>query len=505
MFLGVDVGTTGIKACLVDLEGNVLAKAYRKLRMYGLEANRRELDPHQIIDLAKEAMREAAGPGAGEVQVITVSSLGEAIVPVDRAGRTLMNSIIGTDPRGAQELAWVQEQLPPEELTQITGLNLSSIYSLNKILHLKRHVPQVYKETWKFFCVADFVVYMLTGEACMDYSLASRTMVFDVHGYTWSERILGAVDVAPEVFPTPVLPGTVVGTLRREIAEELGLSPQVQVAVGGHDHIFNAIGSGAVTQGVCSNVVGTTEGLTAYLGRQRLDSKTIAESNISCQPFVLPGTFNTVAWHNTAGALLNWFVDTFFPGPKTAQEQLEILNRLNAACRREPSRLMVLPHFAGSTTQAMDERAKGAVIGLTVYTTKEEIYKALLEGASYEVMVILQALVNAGVRIDRLVVSGGGSNSPIWLQTKADILGRPITKVAGAETGAVGSAILAAVSRGYYHSLQEAADVMVKYGETIEPDENYHALHRERFEEYRSLYGRLKPLNYLLAGGGKGN
>lgn len=499
MFLGVDVGTTGIKACLVDLEGQVLKTAYRKLRMHGLEENKRELDPHEISAFVKEAVREvAAHPQAKQIAALTVTSLGEAIVPVDRSGKPLRNSIIGTDNRGARELEWVKAQIPPEELTRITGLNLSSIYSLNKILHLKTREPEVYDRTWKFFCVADYVVLMLTGEICIDYSLASRTLAFDVHEYKWSERILSACGVASDVLPKPVPPGTVVGTLLPEVAEEMGLSPDVKVAVGGHDHIFNAIGAGAVREGVCSNVVGTTEGLTAYLGTTRLDTKTIVENNISCQPFVLPETFNTVAWHNTAGALLTWFVDTFFTGFGQAQDVKSILNRMNDACRREPSRLMVLPHFAGSTTRYMDERAKGALVGLTVYTKKEEIYKALLEGASYETMVILKALLKAGVQIDRLVVSGGGSNSHPWLETKADILGRPITKVLGAETGAVGSAVLAAANLGYFKSLAEAADAMVKYGETIEPDLKHHALHAERFAEYETLYERLRSLNHLL-------
>ena len=499
MFLGVDIGTTGIKTCLVDLEGRVVGKAYRKLKTHGLEENRRELCPYEIFIAVKDTIGEVTANGQGkQVEAITVSSLGEAIVPVDHSGNPLRNSIIGTDPRGSAELHWLKETIGTEALTRITGLNLSSIYSLNKILHLRRHEPELYAKVWKVFCIADYVVFLLTGETCIDYSLASRTMAFDFNEYKWSEKILGACGVAQELLPTPVLPGTVVGTVRQELADELGLRPATKVAIGGHDHIFNAIGSGAVAAGVCSNAVGTTEGFTAFLGGTRLDSKTIAENNISCQPFVLPSTFNTVAWHNTAGALLNWFVATFFDGPQTVQEVQRILNQMNGVCRREPSRLMVLPHFAGCTTQAMDDLAKGAILGLTVYTTKDEIYKALLEGATYELMVIFQALLNADVQLDRIVVSGGGSKSRVWLQTKADILGRPITKVAVEETGAVGSAILAAVNLGYYSSLPEAAEVMVKYGETIEPDLKYHAVHQGRFQEYQALYGKLKTLNHLL-------
>jgi len=500
MFLGVDIGTTGVKSSVISPDGKVCAESYAKFNMLGLAEDKRELNPREIWEGVQRTISQASKGFAEQIEMITVSSLGEAIVLVDANGEPLMNSIIGSDRRGGEQLRRLIEIIPPRELTKITGLNLSTIYSLNKILYLKEKVADVYRRTWKVFCVADYVVFRLTGEACIDYSLASRTMAFDFRTYDWSPRILNAAGISREMLPKAVPSGTVVGNLRSDVASALGLSPRVRVAIGVHDHVFNAIGAGAVESGTCSNVVGTTEGLTAYLGKRRLSVGTITKGNISCEPFVLPETFNTVAWHNTAGAMLNWFAAAFFEGEKDKDSIIAILRRLDASCGREPSRLMVLPHFSGSTTAHMDEKSRGAVVGLSLSTTREEVYKALIEGACFEVMLILQALEKADIAMERIVVSGGGSRSRLWLETKADVLGKPVMVAANPETGAIGSAILAAVTCGYYGSLAEAAKAMVRYGGTVEPDLRYHEIYKERFEAYRGLYLKLKDINHMLCG-----
>lgn len=498
MFLGVDIGTTGVKTCIVDLDGNICSKAYNKFNMYGLNEGKRELNPQEIFDGVKQTIHGVIkNRFAQPIQLITISSLGEAIVPLDRNGKVLMNSILGTDRRGSKELQWVKNQFSDNEITRITGLNLSSIYSLNKILYIKNNRPEIYRNTWKFFCIADYIVFNLTGKACIDYSLASRTMAFDYNEYKWSKAILKKCDISLELFPTAVPSGTVIGTIHNNISKELGLPLNIKVAIGAHDHIFNSIGSGAVHMSTCSNAVGTTEGLTVYLGKDRLDINTIVNNNISCEPFVLPKTFNTVAWHNTAGALLNWFVKIFFNGKEKCKSNA-ILKNMDGVCNRAPSHLMVLPYFAGSTTRYMDDKAKGAIIGLNLSTTKEEIYKALLEGSTYELMIIFQAITKAGIDIDCIVVSGGGSKSRIWLETKADILGKEITTVACTETGALGSAVLASVKCGYYRTISEATEAMVKYKEIIYPNEKFHTLYRERFQEYQGLYDSLKSANHML-------
>jgi xylulokinase len=499
MYLGLDVGTSGVKATVIDDNGNIRMMAARKYPLYGLENNYRELDSNQVWDSTKSAISEVIGQiGPSEIEYITVISLGEAIIPVDKLGQPLMRSIIGSDIRGGEELAWLCQRIEPSELTQITGLNLSTIYSINKILYIRNHFPEVYADTWKFYCFTDFIVYKLTGESVIDYSMASRMLAFDINSYEWSNRILKEASIDPDVFSRPVVTGEIAGQVLDSIAVEIGLSSKIKVLIGPHDHICNALGAGVVKKGDCSNIVGTTEGITAILGKEKLSVTDISVNNISCEPFVLPGTFNTVAWHNTAGALINWFLDVFFGKIRSASQTVEILSVLNQTYSGKPTKLMIQPHFSGSTTKFMDDKAKGTILGLSLSTTREEIFQALLEGASYECMLIVGSLENAGLPVNDLIVSGGGSKSDAWLSIKADMFGKPVHTVECADTGALGGGMLAAVTSKKYNSFEEAAKIMVKKGKTIFPNEENTKIYQERFEMYKELYQKTKGISHIL-------
>lgn len=498
MYLGVDIGTSGVKASVVDARGEVLASAYRRFRILGLERNYRELDPAAIAEGAKSAIREAAATsGRTEFDLILVSSLGEAIIPVDAQGRHLMNCIVGSDRRGAEELEWLCGLIPPARLVDITGLNLSVIYSLNKILYLRAHHPEIYSRVWKFFLVTDYFVHLLTGEAVVDYSMASRTLAFDLGKRAWSEEILSAADVGPELFSRPVLAGTVAGTVLPSVAAELGISAGTRVAIGAHDHICNALGVGAVGSGQCSNAVGTTEGITAILGG-RLGSGLVAGNNISCEPFVVDDMYNTVAWHNTAGAMVNWFLNMHYGTERTAEQTDAILAELNRESGHEPSPLLVLPHFSGATAGAMDDKSKGAILGLTLGTSRKDLFRALLEGACFECRLIVDALRDAAIPVDQIYVSGGGSKSRFWMQAKADILGMPVTVAREANSGALGASVLASVVCGHYGSLGDAAQAIIKPGGVIEPIDANVRVYQERFQEYKQLYDKTRATNHLL-------
>ncbi len=499
MYLGLDVGTSGVKATVIDDSGTIHAISSKSYPLLGLEENHRELDPLQVWESVKTVIHDVLGKAdSSDIDFITVASLGEAIIPINKSGLPIMRSIIGSDIRGRKELESVCQQIPPPELTRITGLNLSTIYSLNKILYIRRHLPRIYAETEKFLCFTDFIVYVLTGEYVIDFSMASRTMAFDINKCTWSKYILDKVSVDPNLFSRTAIAGEIVGKILPSIAAETGLPQTVSVLIGPHDHICNALGAGAVEKGACSNVVGTTEGITAILGDEKLSISDISKNNISCQPFVLSNTYNTVAWHNTAGALINWFMNQFFCKNRTPDQTKVILDQLNHAYHGKPTRLLIQPYFSGATTQFMDDKAKGTILGLSLSTTREEIYQALLEGSCYECMLIVEALENASIPVKHLIVNGGGSKSDPWLSIKADMLGKPVYTVDCQDTGALGSAIIAAVANKRFSSVIEAAQNMVRPGKIIEPNMNNNRVYRERFEQYKCLYSQIKDINHLL-------
>lgn len=497
MFLGIDVGTSGVKATVVDESGTIVRHAYRVLTAYGGREGKRELNPEEVKERTFEVIEEVIrNCRQVHISLVTISSLGEAVVPVGKDGKALANSIIGSDSRGAGELEWIKAHMDEKELTDITRLNLSYIYSLNKILHIRKHTPDVHQKTWKYMCFTDYIGFILTGETKIDFSMASRTMAFDIHSRKWSEKILHTVQIGEEYFSKPVPGGSIIGYLLPSVKKRLNITYDVPVMAGTHDHILNALGAGAAISGNCSNIVGTTEGITAIFDKM-LDTDCIIKENISCEPFVQQGLYNTVAWHNTAGAMVNWYMETYWKDSMLSRD--EIFDYLTQNIPTGPGKLMVLPHFSGSTARYMDEKAKGAVIGLTMTTDREEIFKAILEGASYECRVILEAVGNSGIALDKIIVSGGGSRSPLWMKVKADILGRPVYRASCFDTGALGGAILGSVVLGTYESIQEASIQMADTPEMVEPDMKCHRIYQERYEEYKELYLKLKNLNHILS------
>ncbi len=494
MHIGLDIGTSGTKAALVGTDGSVAGSFQVSYGFADTADGHRALDAGEVWEAVKTCL-EALG-SLGEVETITVSTLGEAVIPMDRAGEPLALSITGTDRRGICETAALEETVGLMHLIDITGLNPTSIYSAGKLVWMKREMPELYEAAWKIPLFQDYVIYRLCGRAVIDYSSASRTQLFDIGTMDWSEELLGKTGIDREKLSRPVPAGTVAGTIRKELAEELGLSAAARIVAGTHDHICNALGSGVFEVGSCANTVGTTEGLTAVLRREQLSSEYVNRYQISCEPFVRPGLFNTVAWENTSGVLLRWFAEEFMR-EEPAGELIATFEKLNGRMKREPTKLLVLPHFSGAASPYGDGRSKGAILGLTLDTEREDIYKALMEGANMELALILEGLTKAGLAVGHLV-STGGALSPQLLQIKADVLGIPIHTVESRQTGALGGAILGAVAAGAYGDVKEAVSAMVRTGKTYEPDPGRSRIYKERLALYRQIYPAIAGISHGL-------
>ncbi len=494
MHIGLDIGTSGTKAAIVETDGSIAGSFQVSYGFADTADGRRVLDAGEVWEAVKTCLKTLAGCGLTET--ITVSTLGEAVVPVSIEGIPLAFGITGTDRRGIEETAALEEAAGLSHLIDITGLNPTSIYSAGKLMWMKREMPEVYEAAWKIPLFQDYVIYRLCGRAVIDYSSASRTQLFDIGAMDWSEELLRLAGIDREKLSDPVPAGTVAGGIRKEIAGELGLPASVKIVAGAHDHICNALGSGVFEVGGCANTVGTTEGLTAVLKREQLPSEHIGKYQISCEPFVRPGLFNTVAWENTSGVLLRWFAEEFMK-EEPAGELLATFGKLNGRMKKEPTKLLILPHFSGAASPHGDGRSRGAILGLTLDTEREDIYKALMEGANMELALILEGLAKAGLAVGHLV-STGGALSPQLLQIKADVLGLPIHTVKSRQTGALGSAILGAAAAGAYRDVCEAVPAMVRTGETYEPDPARSRIYRERLSLYRQVYPAVAGISHGL-------
>ena len=496
MYIGLDIGTSGTKAALVDEKGKVHGLHQVSYSFSNTAGGYRELDAAEVWEAAKKCLSEAAR--GAQVDTISVSSLGEAIVAVDENCRPIAPGITGTDCRGEVELKELQEKIGKRALVDITGLNMSTIYSANKILWIKKHQKDIYEKAWKILNFQDYIICCLCHQAVMDYSIASRTLLFDINKKDWSDEILAASGIGREKLPDVCQAGTIVGTLKKAVAEETGLPQNVKIVAGTHDHICNAIGSGVLEVGSCADTVGTTEGLTAVLHREQLSSEHIDSCQISCEPFAVPGLFNTVAWNNTSGVLLKWFVTQMVREEKPEQI-IQTFAKMNGQMKDEPTDLLIMPHFSGAATPYMDSDSRGAILGLTLDTKREDIYKALMEGANYELALIKDCLEKAGLELQK-VVATGGALSPQLLQIKADILGLPVYTVKNRQTGTLGGAMLGAVAAGTFRSVKEAAASMIEEDCVYEPRQEHHQIYQGKLSLYKQIYPSIVGINHGIAG-----
>ena len=497
MYIGLDIGTSGTKAALVDREGRTLAFHQVSYGFCNTAQGRRELDAGTVWEAVCTCLK-AVGTGA-DVRTITVSSLGEAIVLTDESGTPVAPGIAGTDARGAEELEELKARLGEEEIVRLTGQNLSVIYSANKMLWLKKHEPEIWERAAKVLTFQDYVIFRLCGEAVIDASMACRTMLMDIATNDWSPFMLEQTGIGKEKLARIVPAGTDAGPVRGALRRELGLQGQLRVIAGTHDHICNAVGCGVVGAGDCANTVGTTEGLTAVLQPEWLSAENIMRYQISKEPFAVPGLYNTVAWNNTSGVLMRWFVNQMMREAQPEKDILAAYAKMEAALPAGPTDLFVLPHFSGAATPYMDVHSKGVILGLTLDTTREEIYKAFMEATCLELALILDCVRNAGLKPARIIVTGGAA-SDAMMRIKADVMGTRIYTVRNKNAGTLGGAMLGAVADGAFATLAEAASVMVEEPVAYDPDPDRAARYREKMEIYRELYPQTAPLLHRAYG-----
>ena len=481
---GLDIGTTGCKLTVFDENGAQLGKAYRDYPV------RRAVSGHEMdISVMMESVYTVIGEMTAQypdIAGIGVTSFGETFVMTNDAGEPLHNAMLYTDPRGAEECAELVGKLGADHIAEVTGLAPHEMYSIAKMMWIKRRQPEVFAAAKRIHLIEDFVVWHLTHKAQIDYSLATRTMAFDIRTLTWSREIFDAAGIDVSLMSEPVPTGTRAGCVTPEAALKTGLSKDCVIVSVSHDQVAAAVGAGAFDGSVAVDGAGTVECLTPIYDSLP-DIDVMKKGFFSVVPYVIPGKYVAYAFSYTGGALIQWAMETFGKGETNASME-------QAYGRDEPTGLLVLPHFAGAATPYMDTGSKGAILGLTTATTAAEIYRACMEGVACEMRLNYEALSNSGIHFTRLNAPGGGAKSRVWMQMKADILNLPITALKTADAGTVGSAMLTGIAVGLFRDLDDAAARMVQEMETYEPRAEMHEKYMKIYERYRAVYSAVRPL-----------
>jgi len=498
--MGMDIGSTGAKAVVFDREGNTIAECYREYRPESPNPGWQELDADEAWVMISEIIKEANQKAKGNpVTALAASAMGESMVFLDENGKQVHNAILNFDSRTIPQAEWWEEQVGKEKVFQITGMPLYFIHSINKIMWIRDERPEAFSKLRKCLCFEDFVYHKLGVEPVIDYSLAARTMAFDVTKKEWSDEMIGLAGLEPSLFPKTAPSGTVIGEVDPKVAAELGFQKNVKVVTGGHDQPSTALGAGIVQSGIAVDGIGTVECITPAFDKPLL-TKSMLDQNYCIYPHTAPGLYCTVAFNFTGGSLLKWYRDNFGSEEKRQAEEegRDVYDVLIEAASEGPSPILLLPHFTTSGTPYFDVKAKGAVIGLTAETTKGDFIKAILEGVTFEIKNNIENLASNGVDIRELRATGGGSKSARWLQIKADIYGRPVASLNVNEAGCLGCAALAGAATGEYSSIADALEGMIEVVRVFEPAPDANARYEDRFQLYKDIYPSLRDLHHRM-------
>jgi xylulokinase len=486
--LGIDVGTSGCKSALFSEDGALLGLAYEEYDYRHPHPGWAELDAPAVWAQVKRTIHKAAAkPGREPIRGLCVSSMGEAVVPVTNQREIIGPSLLNFDARGDEFLPKLENSLPAERLYQLNGNTLGSPYTLTKLKWLKENQSELYAHTDSFLHWSGLVSFLLGADLHVDYSLANRTLLFDLDRADWSEELLDWAGLDREKLPPTVPSGRVIGAVSRTIAEELGLPAGIPIVSGGHDQCCNSVGCGVIEAGRAMYGMGSYLCIVPVFS-QRPESQVMMGRGLNTEHHTVPGQFVSFIY-NQGGVLVKWFRDTFARVEylRAAEAGQSLYPTLISEIPEEPSSILVLPHFTTTGPPHFIHDSRGVIAGLKLETTRGEILKGILEAATFYLRECLESLPGTGIEIHEFYAAGGGSQSDTWVQLSADILGRPFVRSQVHEAGALGAAILAGTGSGVFSSLSSGVDAMVRLEQRFEPDPGKQRLYAERFARYHSF------------------
>lgn len=485
--MGIDVSTTATKAVLIDEEGTVAAVGVGEYNYETPHPLWSEQDPALWWVAAKEAIGSAlksAGIQGSEIVSIGLTGQMHGLVLLDSDSQVLRPAILWNDQRTAAECDEIRERVGRERLISITGNDALTGFTAPKILWVRNHEPDVYARVAQILLPKDYLRYHLTGEFATDKAGAGGTSLIDLATRDWSNEILTALDIDPALLPETHEGPAVTGRITAAASEATGLAAGTPVVAGGGDQAANAVGTGAVLEGIFSLSLGTSGVVFVTTDGPRFDP----EGRLHAFPHAVPDRWHLMGVMLSAAGSLRWFRDVFTPGTGFG----ELTDRA-ATIEAGAEGLTFLPYLTGERTPHPDPLARGGFIGLSVRHDLDHLTRAVLEGVSFGLKDGFDLMVEAGAeRPDEIRASGGGIQSPLWRQILADVLGAQIVPVATPEGAAYGAGMLASVGVGWFPDVDTAAGAWVTLGEPTEPSASsprYSELHAR----YRALYPALRP------------
>jgi len=498
LLLGIDVGTTSVKAAVFDPEGLCLGSSRRDHSLQTPAVDHVELDATTYWDATCAVVRQAlaaADLADQGVEGIGVSSQGETVIPVDAAGHPLHPALVWLDNRAHSEAQYLREQLG-DRVYAHTGIpEVNSTWTACKVAWLQKNRPRVFQAAHKFLLVQDFIVHHLTSQFVTDGAVACTTLLYDIVAHEWWPQALEAAGLKSDQLPRISRPGTVAGPLTRQAADALGLRPGIPVVLGGMDQSTGAVGAGNIAPEMVSETTGGALAIQATVPRPDVDPT----GHIPVYVHSAPDQYLFVPVCDTGGMALQWFRDTFGAieceqAAREGRNAYELLTQLASRVPPGSDGLLMLPHLTGAFSPEYNPDARGVFYGFTLFHGKPHFARAVLESVAYMLRRNLELIAKAGVEASELRATGGGARSRLWRQIKADVCGLPVVTLRYDDTALLGDAILAGVAIGLFPSLDEAVRGMVTTAERLDPIPEHIIPYGRAYRNYCQLNDALDPL-----------
>ncbi len=488
LYIGVDLGTSSVKLLLMDEKGvikNIVTKEYP---ISFPRPGWSEQNPEDWFSGLMEGLKELVrAEEKSQVKGISFSGQMHGMVILDKGDKVIRPAILWNDGRTGEECDYLNGTIGREKISAYTGNMALTGFTAPKLLWVKKHEPENFSKISKVMLPKDYIAYCLSGVHSTDVSDASGMLLFNVKEKCWSREMLDIVGLQEAQMAKVYESFEITGTLKEDIAKELGFPLACKIIAGGGDQAVAAVGTGTVGSGMCNVSLGTS-GVVFVASKDYSEIKDNALHVFAHAD----GKYHFMGVMLSAAASNKWWMDEVLKTKEYSKEQ-EAITKLGR------NNVYFLPYLMGERTPHNNPDARGTFVGMTMDTSREDMTQAVLEGVAFALRDSFEIIKNTGLSVERIRINGGGAKSPLWCRIIANVLGVKVDKINSEEGPAFGAAILAAVGCGEYKTVEEAAGELIQVTETTEPEEDIVRLYDKKYAVFKEIYPALKPIYKRMA------
>jgi len=499
LVIALDLGTTNIKGAVFDFYGREIAYESVEYNLYtpsnSIVENNVELYWRSIQDILVGLSRKL-GEKSKNVLAIGTSSQGETIVPVDKNGAPLRNAIVWIDTRTIEEVKEISEAFDQFEMFKKTGLpEVSTSWPATRISWIKKNEPDIFSKTYKFLLLEDYIIYRLTGEFYGEHTVYSSSYYYDIIEFKYIDSVLEYLEIGKSKLPEILKPGSIVGTLIPEIAELTKFPKDTKIVIGAMDQICGAVGAGNINKEYATETTGSAFAMVVTIDKPIFDF----EKKLPCLPHAIEGLYALVPYSSNGGVVYRWFKDNFCSEEKkhARERQKNVFNIMNNLAKDIPpgsEGLIMLPFINGALFPEFNPLARGVYFNFGINHKKAHFIRATLESISYMMRTYIETLREMGIELTKVISIGGGANSKLWSQIKADVCSINLQTPTYTEMALLGSAVITSKAIGIFKKEEEASKRFVEIKNDFKPDKRNKKIYDDAFKRYKELYDNLKTM-----------